>query len=67
MTSIDDLDVRIRNAVDYIFYDGPKKGTPSTIVHLEGNTVHVQPRTGSNSGNAHKKVSFPVNELSKTK
>lgn len=56
MTSLEDLDLRIRNNVDYLFYDGPKKGFPSTIVHLEGHTVKIQPRHVS-------KIKFPIKEI----
>jgi len=65
MTSLEDLDQSIRNNVDYIFYDGPKKGTPSTIVHLASGPVKLQPRSGPNS--RHKSVAFPLNELNYVK
>ena len=61
MTSLDDLDSSIRNSVDYIFYDGPKKGNPSTIVNLASGPVKLVPRSGPNS--KHKKIDFPLNEL----
>jgi L-threonylcarbamoyladenylate synthase len=68
MTSLEDLDMKIRNNVDYVFYEGPKHGTPSTIVHLEGETVHLQPRTAAkNSGSMHNKIKFPIKELSSTR
>ncbi len=61
MTSLDDLDPNMHNKVDYIFYDGPKKGTPSTIVHLAGETVKLIPRQGPKSN--HKNIAFPLREL----
>ncbi|MEK6917171.1 MAG: L-threonylcarbamoyladenylate synthase [Nanoarchaeota archaeon] len=35
MTNMDDLDEDIKNNVDFIIYEGPKKGKPSTIVSFE--------------------------------
>ncbi len=32
MTSLDDLDDRIKKKVDYVFYDGEKKGRPSELI-----------------------------------
>jgi tRNA threonylcarbamoyl adenosine modification protein (Sua5/YciO/YrdC/YwlC family) len=61
MTSLDDLDPILRNNVDYVFYEGPKKGTPSTIVSLAGEKVQVHPRTGKSS--LHKKINFPLEEI----
>lgn len=61
MTSIDDLDANLRNSVDYIFYDGPKRGTPSTIVHLAGESVKVQHRNGRKD--PHKNIAFPLREI----
>jgi tRNA A37 threonylcarbamoyladenosine synthetase subunit TsaC/SUA5/YrdC len=61
MTSLEDLDVNIRNNVDYVFYEGPKKGSPSTIVHLAGNHVKIQPRSGPRS--LSKNISFPLREI----
>jgi len=61
MTSLDDLDPNMHNKVDYIFYDGPKKGTPSTIVHLAGEKIKLVPRHGPKSN--HKNIAFPLNEL----
>ena len=34
MRSIDDLDERIRSKLDFIIYEGEKKGRPSTLVKL---------------------------------
>jgi len=61
MTSLDDLDSSIRNNVDYIFYDGPKKGNPSTIVHLASGPVKLISRSGPAS--KHKNIAFPLREL----
>jgi L-threonylcarbamoyladenylate synthase len=44
MTSLDDLDSRIKEHVDYLFYDGPLEGKPSTLVHLESNKVKIKER-----------------------
>jgi len=44
MTSLDNLDPRIRNQVDYIIYEGEIKGRPSTIVHLEKEEVLIKER-----------------------
>jgi L-threonylcarbamoyladenylate synthase len=63
MTSMDNLDMLIHNNVDYIFYEGEKRGIPSTIIHLEGPKVQIQSRKASSS----KKDSmpqFPLAELS---
>jgi len=35
MTSLDDLNDRIRRKVEVIIYEGEKKGFPSTLIHLE--------------------------------
>jgi tRNA threonylcarbamoyl adenosine modification protein (Sua5/YciO/YrdC/YwlC family) len=61
MTSLEDLDPIIRNGVDYLFYEGPKHGVPSTIVHLGGNKISITPRLGSKS--SHVKIAFPLKEL----
>ncbi|HLG23439.1 MAG TPA: L-threonylcarbamoyladenylate synthase [Candidatus Nanoarchaeia archaeon] len=34
MTSLNDLDASIKSSVDFIIYEGKKKGKPSTIVNL---------------------------------
>jgi tRNA threonylcarbamoyl adenosine modification protein (Sua5/YciO/YrdC/YwlC family) len=57
MTTLDNLDTCIRNKVDYVFYEGEKKGQPSTLVHLTRG-VKIQPRVGKNS-----KINFPIKEL----
>jgi tRNA threonylcarbamoyl adenosine modification protein (Sua5/YciO/YrdC/YwlC family) len=61
MTSLEDLDPVLRNNVDYVFYEGPKRGTPSTIVNLAGERVQVHPRNARNS--LHKKINFPLKEI----
>jgi len=61
MTSLEDLDSALRNNVDYVFYEGPKHGVPSTIIHLEGEKVSIQPRVGKNS--SHKSIAFPLKEI----
>jgi tRNA threonylcarbamoyl adenosine modification protein (Sua5/YciO/YrdC/YwlC family) len=61
MTSLEDLDTNIRSRVDYVFYEGPKRGTPSTIVHLSGDKVRLQPRPSPNS--LHKTIQFPIKEI----
>jgi tRNA threonylcarbamoyl adenosine modification protein (Sua5/YciO/YrdC/YwlC family) len=65
MTSLEDLDLSIRNSVDYVFYDGPKRGTLSTIVHLEGKKVELTPRHDLKP--IHKKIQFPLNEITLTR
>ncbi len=71
MTSLEDLDIAIRNNVDYVFNEGAKHGCPSTLVHLEGKTVHLQSRDGlKNSANKHpvkKDFSFPLKEINSVK
>ncbi|MGV8141665.1 MAG: Sua5/YciO/YrdC/YwlC family protein [Candidatus Woesearchaeota archaeon] len=61
MTSLDDLDPMLRNNVDYVFYEGPKKGTPSTLVNLVGEKVQVHPRNAKSS--LHQKITFPLKEI----
>ena len=57
MTSLDDLDKCIRNKVDYVFYEGEKKGMPSTLVHLiQG--VKIQPRAAKTP-----EIRFPIKEI----
>ncbi|MEK6876251.1 MAG: Sua5/YciO/YrdC/YwlC family protein, partial [Nanoarchaeota archaeon] len=34
MTSLDDLDSEIKSKVDFIVYEGQKKGNPSKIIDL---------------------------------
>jgi L-threonylcarbamoyladenylate synthase len=41
MTSLEDLNPDIKKHVDYIIYEGPLSGKPSTVVHLEGEEVSV--------------------------
>jgi L-threonylcarbamoyladenylate synthase len=62
MTSLEDLDVSIRNGVDYVFYEGPKKGTPSTIVHLAGERIKIISRTDKSSSRG--SIAFPLEEIS---
>ena len=62
MTSLEDLDTSIRNAVDYVFYEGIKHGSPSTMVHLEGEKVHLQLRDESKRP-IKKNLSFPLMEI----
>ena len=66
MTSLEDLDITIRNNVDYIFYDGPKQGTLSTIIHLEGDHVLIQPRI-ERSSKFLRKIQFPLEEIKMTR
>ena len=44
MTSLDDLDSSIKSKVDFIMYEGEKKGRPSKLVHLEGEEVEIKER-----------------------
>ena len=44
MTSIDDLDEGIRPKVDFVIYEGEKRGRPSTIVKLFEKEVEVVER-----------------------
>lgn len=44
MTSVEDLHHDIKANVDFVVYEGEKKGKPSTIVHLEGDEVRVKER-----------------------
>ena len=66
MTSLEDLDSTIRNGVDYVFYEGPKHGSPSTIVHLGGEKVKIQPRDTTTSRDtkiSHMNIAFPLKEI----
>jgi L-threonylcarbamoyladenylate synthase len=45
MTSIEDIDEDIKKKVDFIIYDGPLKGRPSNIIHLEKEVVEIQERS----------------------
>jgi L-threonylcarbamoyladenylate synthase len=63
MTSLEDLDIKIRTNMDYVFYDGPKRGVPSTIIHLEGDQVKILKRTEKSSVQ-HKDLKFPIQEIS---
>lgn len=38
MTSIDNIDVKIRKLVDFIVYEGPLRGSPSEIINLTAKT-----------------------------
>ena len=44
MTSIEDLDERIKSKVDFIIYEGEKKGRPSTIVDLSKKEPQITKR-----------------------
>jgi L-threonylcarbamoyladenylate synthase len=44
MTNLDDLSPEIKKGVDYIIYDGPLSGKPSTVVHLEGEEIEINAR-----------------------
>ncbi len=63
MTSLDDLERDIRNNVDYVFYEGEKKGTPSTIINLIGEDVEIKPRIEKSSNYQNKKIEFPLEEI----
>ncbi len=41
MTSLNSLDKTIKNKVDYIVYEGPKKGKPSTVVNLTSKSEEI--------------------------
>ncbi len=41
MTSIDDLDDRIKHHVDFIIYEGEKRGRPSQVINLAGEKIEV--------------------------
>lgn len=64
MTTLDDLDSAIRNNVDYVFYDGEKRGKPSTMINLVGPEVSVKQRTESRSTKEQSKsIQFPIKEI----
>jgi len=42
MTSLEDMDSSIGEAVEFILYEGQKKGKPSKIVDLAGNTKVIE-------------------------
>jgi len=65
MTSLEDLDSTIRNGVDYVFYEGPKHGTPSTIVHLGGDKVKILPRITNKISRLN--IAFPLKEINTIK
>jgi L-threonylcarbamoyladenylate synthase len=44
MTSLDDLDQDIKHLVDYIFYEGEKKGKPSKIIIFGKDKVEIKER-----------------------
>ena len=44
MTSAEDLDVKIKGMIDFIVYEGEKKGVPSKIVDLTGEEARVKER-----------------------
>jgi L-threonylcarbamoyladenylate synthase len=44
MTSMDNLDDKIRCRVDFIIDEGEKKGRPSKIIHLESEEVKIRER-----------------------
>jgi L-threonylcarbamoyladenylate synthase len=66
MTTLDDLDSTIRTNVDYVFFDGEKKGRPSTMINLVGPEVSIRQRTESSSIKEKSKsnLKFPIEEIS---
>lgn len=46
MTAIEDLSKEMKNAVDVIIYDGPIKGSPSTLVTIDDGVVRITERKG---------------------
>lgn len=44
MTSLDDLDEQVKQKVDFIIYEGEKRGRPSTVVKLFEKEVEVVER-----------------------
>ncbi len=68
MTTLDDLDSTIRNNVDYVFYDGEKRGRPSTMINLVGPEIFIKQRTESSSTkekskDMSKNIQFPIKEI----
>lgn len=43
METLEDLPEQVRNAVDFIIYDGPIKGNPSTVVQLTNGEEVLRP------------------------
>ena len=44
MTSVDDIDTRIKSKLDFMVYEGEKKGIPSKIIDLSKESVEVRKR-----------------------
>ena len=44
MTSLDDLDEQVKQKVDFVIYEGEKRGRPSTVVKLFEKEVEVVER-----------------------
>lgn len=44
MTSIEDIDLDIKNNVDLIIYDGQKKSRPSTLVDMANEKIQIEER-----------------------
>lgn len=44
MTSIEDLHDSIKEGVDFVIYEGPKKGFPSTIIHTHEEAMKIKER-----------------------
>ncbi|MGV8169447.1 MAG: L-threonylcarbamoyladenylate synthase [Candidatus Nanoarchaeia archaeon] len=44
MTSIEDLHESIGEGVDFVIYEGPKKGFPSTIIHAHEEAMKIKER-----------------------
>ena len=44
MTSLENLNPEIKNKMDFIIYEGEKRGFPSTIVNLSGEKVEIVSR-----------------------
>jgi len=45
MTCLEDLDDEMKKKIDYIIYEGPIKGNPSTIVNLAKEKVEIKERS----------------------